>query len=170
MSQTTLPGRQTDKFYIDGQWAAPSSSAKISVFDSDTEQLYFTVPEGQAADISSAVGAAREAFDNGLWPRLTHAQRADYLRAIGAQLKQRPEDIGQLWPRESDVLYAMARFGAEGAESTFNPYADPAPPARVVALGELEAALPPGTARVTPAGRRAVLDERLCQATRLQRA
>lgn len=112
MSQTTLPVRHTDKFYIDGQWAAPSSNAKISVFDSDTEQLYFTVPEGQAADISSTVGAAREAFDNGPWPRLTHAQRADYLRAIGAQLKQRPEDIGQLWPRESGVLYAMARFGA----------------------------------------------------------
>jgi aldehyde dehydrogenase (NAD+) len=124
MSHATLPVRHTDKFYIDGQWAAPSSNAKISVFDSDTEQLYVTVPEGQAADISSAVGAAREAFDNGPWPRLTHAQRADYLRAIGAQLKQWPEDIGQLWPRESGVLYAMARFGAEGAEATFNLYAD----------------------------------------------
>jgi acyl-CoA reductase-like NAD-dependent aldehyde dehydrogenase len=170
MSQATLPVRHTDKFYIDGQWAAPSSNAKISVFDSDTEQLYFTVPEGQAADISSAVGAAREAFDNGPWPRLTHTQRADYLRAIGAQLKQRPEDMGQLWPRESGVLYAMARFGAEDAEPTCNLYADPAPAARVAAHGELDAALPPGTARVTPAGRRAVLDERLRQATRLQRA
>jgi hypothetical protein len=37
-------------------------------------------------------------------------------------------------------------------------------------LGELDAALPPGTARVSPAGRRAVLDERMRQATRLQRA
>jgi hypothetical protein len=36
-------------------------------------------------------------------------------------------------------------------------------------LGELDAG-PPGTARVTPAGRRAVLDERMRQATRLQRA
>lgn len=44
------------------------------------------------------------------------------------------------------------------------------PAARVVALGEVDAALPPGTARVAPAGRRAVLDERLRQATRLQRA
>lgn len=41
---------------------------------------------------------------------------------------------------------------------------------RAASLGELDAALPPGTARVTPAGRRAVLDERMRQATRLQRA
>jgi len=33
--------------------------------DSDTEQLYFTVAEAEAADISRAVEAARDAFDNG---------------------------------------------------------------------------------------------------------
>ncbi len=45
----------------------------------------------------------------------------------------------------------------------------PRPAARVVALDELDAALPAGTARVTPAQRRSVLDERLRQVTRLQR-
>src|ERR1700759_1713138 len=63
MSQATAPIRHTDRFYIGGQWVEPSSDAKISVIDSDTEQVYFTVPEAQAADISRAVGAAREAFD-----------------------------------------------------------------------------------------------------------
>ena len=101
MSQATAPIRHTDRFYIGGPWVAPSSDATISVIDSDTEQVYFTVPEAQAADISRAVGAAREAFDSGPWPWLTHEQRADYLRAIGAALKRRSEDIGQIWPRES---------------------------------------------------------------------
>ena len=36
--------------------------------------------------MSRAVGAAREAFDDGPWPRLTHAERAEYLRALGAEL------------------------------------------------------------------------------------
>jgi hypothetical protein len=44
------------------------------------------------------------------------------------------------------------------------------PAARVVALDDLDAALPAGTARVTPAQRRRVLDERLRQVTRLQRS
>ncbi len=90
MSQATAPIRHTDRFFIGGQWVAPSSDATISVIDSDTEQVYFTVAEAQAADISRAVEAAREAFDNGPWPRLTHEQRAEYLRAIGAELSSGP--------------------------------------------------------------------------------
>jgi acyl-CoA reductase-like NAD-dependent aldehyde dehydrogenase len=123
MSQATAPIRHTDRFYIGGQWVEPSSDAKISVLDSDTEQVYFTVPEAQAADISRAVGAAREAFDHGPWPWLTHEQRAEYLRAIGAELKKRSEDIGQIWPRESGVLHAVARGGGIGAERTFSAFA-----------------------------------------------
>ena len=33
--------------------------------------------------MSRAVAAARTAFDDGPWPRLTHAERAEYLRALG---------------------------------------------------------------------------------------
>ena len=59
--------------------------ATINVIDSD-RAAYFAVAEAQAADIDRAVSAAREAFDNGPWPWLTHAERADYLRAIGELL------------------------------------------------------------------------------------
>ena len=123
MSQAAAPISHTDRFYIGGQWVAPSSDAKISVIDSDTEQLYFTVPEAQAADISRAVGAAREAFDSGPWPWLTHEQRAGYLRAIGAELQRRTADVGEIWPRESGVLHAIAKGGGIGAERTFSAFA-----------------------------------------------
>src|SRR5580692_7125106 len=123
MSQATAPISHTDRFYIGGQWVEPSSDAKIKVIDSDTEQVYFTVPEAQAADISRAVGAAREAFDSGPWPWLTHEQRAEYLRAIGAELSRRGADLGEIWPRESGVLHAIARYGGIGAEQTFNAFA-----------------------------------------------
>src|ERR1700728_2297998 len=119
-SQESAPIRHTDRFYIGGQWVAPSSDATISVIDSDTEQVYFTVAEAQAADISRAVEAAREAFDNGPWPRLTHEQRAEYLRAIGSELSKRSEDLGQIWPRESGVLHAVAQYGGRGAHATFH--------------------------------------------------
>jgi aldehyde dehydrogenase (NAD+) len=118
MSQASAPVRHTDRFFIGGQWVAPSSDATIKVTDSATEQLYFTVPEAQAADIDRAVSAAREAFDHGPWPWLAHAERAGYLRALGAELKRRGEDIGQIWPRESGVLHAIARSGGKGAEVT----------------------------------------------------
>ena len=123
MSQTAAPVRHPDRFYIGGQWVAPSSDATISVIDSHTEQPYFSVPEAQAPDISRAVDAAREAFDSGPWPWLTHEQRAEYLRAIGAELKRRTDDIGEIWPRESGVLHAIARGGGIGAEQTFSAFA-----------------------------------------------
>src|SRR5580658_8646283 len=90
-SETSVPIRHADRFFIGGQWVTPSSQATIKVIDSGTEEVFFTVAEAQAADISRAVAAAREAFDNGPWPRLSHAERAEYLRAIGAGLRKRSE-------------------------------------------------------------------------------
>jgi aldehyde dehydrogenase (NAD+) len=123
-SETSVPIRHADRFFIGGQWVTPSSEAKINVIDSGTEELFFTVAEAQAADISRAVAAAREAFDTGPWPRLTHAERAGYLRAIGEEISKRTDDLGQIWPRESGVLYKIARFSGNGAQATFNAFAD----------------------------------------------
>jgi aldehyde dehydrogenase (NAD+) len=111
------PIRHADRFFIGGQWVQPSSEATIKVIDSGTEELFFSVAEAQAADISRAVEAAREAFDSGPWPRLTHSERAGILRAIGAELARRSDDLGQIWPRESGVLHAIARFGGAGAQA-----------------------------------------------------
>ncbi len=120
------PIQHADRFFIGGQWVQPSSDATIKVTDSATEQLFLTVAEAQAADIDRAVTAAREAFDAGPWPRLSPAQRAGYLRAIGAELAKRSDEIGQIWPRESGVLHAIAQYGGSGAEATFNSFADQA--------------------------------------------
>src|ERR1700761_1111570 len=119
-----VPIRHADRFFIGGQWVQPSSDATITVTDSATEERFFSMAEAQAADIDRAVGAAKEAFDNGPWPRLSHAERAGYLRAIGAELNKRGEDIGQIWPRESGVLHAIAQHGGAGAEATFSSFAN----------------------------------------------
>jgi aldehyde dehydrogenase (NAD+) len=117
------PLRMADRFFIGGEWVKPSSTAMIDVIDSATEELFFRVAEAEQADMSRAVGAARQAFDEGPWPRMSHAQRAEYLRAIGTRLQERTEDIGQIWPRESGVLHAIARRTGAGAARTFEFYA-----------------------------------------------
>jgi aldehyde dehydrogenase (NAD+) len=115
--------RHTDCFYIGGQWAHPSSDARIDVIDSGTEQVFLSVAEAQAEDMSAAVTAARAAFDDGPWPLMTHAQRAEYLRALGASLRGRAADVAQMWPRESGVLYRIAQGAGAGAAGTFDYYA-----------------------------------------------
>jgi aldehyde dehydrogenase (NAD+) len=122
-NETRAPLQHADRFFIDGEWAKPSSDATIDVVDSGTEELFFTVASAQEADMSRAVAAARRAFDEGPWPRLTHAQRAEHLRAIAAGLRERAEDLGQIWPRESGVLHAIASGSAAGSARTFEYYA-----------------------------------------------
>ena len=107
-NQNVAPIGHADRFFIGGEWVTPSSDATIDVIDSGTEELYFRVAEAQEADMARAVGAAREAFDEGPWPRMSHAERAGYLRALGAGLHERAGDVGQIWPRESGVAHAFA--------------------------------------------------------------
>jgi aldehyde dehydrogenase (NAD+) len=123
-SGTRSPLRSPDRFFIGGEWVTPSSPAMIDVTDSATEQLFFSISEAREADMDRAVTAARAAFDEGPWPRLTHLQRAEYLRAIAAEMRNRIDVLSDIWPRESGVLYAIAKAGSAGVPAIFEFYAD----------------------------------------------
>jgi aldehyde dehydrogenase (NAD+) len=56
--------RHSDRFFIGGDWVQPSTDASIDVIDSASEEVFLSVAEAKEADMSRAVGAAREAFDN----------------------------------------------------------------------------------------------------------
>src|ERR1700674_480736 len=73
------------RFYIGGEWVEASSGATFDVISSSTEEVVATVAEAREKDMARAVAAARKAFDEGPWPRFTHAERAAYLRAIAAE-------------------------------------------------------------------------------------
>ena len=122
-NETTAGLRHADQFFIGGEWVKPSTDAMIDVIDSGTEQLYFRVAEAKEADMARAVRAARRAFDEGPWARMTHAERAGYLRAMATGLKGRADDLAQIWPRESGVLHVIAQGSALGAAATFEYYA-----------------------------------------------
>ena len=110
-ADVSVPIKHTDRFFIGGEWVTPSSDSTITVIDSHTEQDYLTVAEAQAADMDRAVSAAKEAFDNGPWPRLSHAERAAYLRALGEEVVKRSAAIAQMWPREAGVTVASMAGG-----------------------------------------------------------
>jgi acyl-CoA reductase-like NAD-dependent aldehyde dehydrogenase len=125
MTTTSAPAPVThpDRFYIGGEWVEPSSGELIDVVDSGTEELYYRVAEAQPADIARAVGAARTAFDDGPWATLTHAARAEYLRAFGPALEARADALAQLWPRESGTIHAVAKYAAKAMSKDFDTYA-----------------------------------------------
>ncbi|MET7899944.1 aldehyde dehydrogenase [Streptomyces sp. NPDC005355] len=121
---TGSPIANSEKFYIDGKWVDPSTNHTIDVVEASTEELYFTVAEAEAADVARAVGAARRAFDEGPWPRMSPTQRAEYLRAIAQAVAERVDDVVQLWPRESGVIARVVPAVMEEVPAAFTYYAD----------------------------------------------
>ena len=123
-NEVTAPLRHPDRFFIGGQWVEPSSASTIDVIDSDSEQLFFRVAEAHAPDMDRAIGAAKQAFDRGPWPRLSHQERAGYLRAMADTLERRAEEYNNIWPRESGVVHSIAQFMSLDNPRMFRYYAD----------------------------------------------
>ena len=121
--RTTPLLRHADRLFIGGDWVEPSSGKTIDVIDSGTEALFLTVAEADASDMSRAVGAARQAFDEGPWPRMSHAERAEYLRALAAGIQRRAEEFGETWTREAGVLNSIAKATSGVVAGAFNSYA-----------------------------------------------
>lgn len=119
MASTPQPLRHPDRFFIGGEWVHPSSSARIAVHDSATEEVFLSVAEAQVADVDRAVAAARAAFDEGPWPRLSHQERAGWLNRIADAWTGRTAAFADTWTRESGVLHAVAKYAAANPAATF---------------------------------------------------
>src|SRR5262245_38721599 len=78
------------QLYIAGTWTAPAGHDTIGVYSPATEERIGSVPRGTEADIDSAVGAARAAFDapDG-WSTWHPKERADVLERFAVELEAR---------------------------------------------------------------------------------
>jgi betaine-aldehyde dehydrogenase len=97
-----------DRFFIGGDWVAPSAPSMFDVVSPSTEEVFLRVAEAQTTDVDRAVAAARTAFDNGPWPRLSHAERARYLRAIAAGIMDASDRLANVWMSQTGVVGPLA--------------------------------------------------------------
>jgi len=111
------------KFFIGGSWRQPSSNAQFRIISPATEERFFEVAEAQEADMLQAVAAAREAFDSGPWPRLSHEERAGYLRALGREIGKRTAELSHIWAGEMGALYSLAKMIVPSFQGIFEYYA-----------------------------------------------
>ncbi|WP_127597410.1 aldehyde dehydrogenase family protein [Nitratireductor alexandrii] len=110
--------------FIDGAFRAPRSGTYLDVVDPAREERFAQVPAGNGEDIDDAVRAARKAFDDGPWPRLTGAQRAQYLRAIAAGIRARADDLTALETRDNGKPLPEAAWDIDDAAGCFEFYAE----------------------------------------------
>ncbi|MEY2853448.1 MAG: hypothetical protein RL030_580 [Pseudomonadota bacterium] len=97
-----------DRLFIGGTWIAPTSSGRIEVVNPATEQVIARVAEAREADMDKAVAAARRAFDEGPWPRMSHAERGAMVMRLAELLDARTTDLAELWTAQMGGLASFA--------------------------------------------------------------
>ena len=90
---TPLPEVVRDRIYIDGEFVDAIDGETFETFDPATGALLATVAAGGAADIDSAVAAARRAFDEGVWSRVAPVERKATLLRFAALIEQHASDL-----------------------------------------------------------------------------
>ncbi|ODU06838.1 MAG: hypothetical protein ABS81_03290 [Pseudonocardia sp. SCN 72-86] len=92
-----------DALFVDGAWA-PSTGPCVDVVNPATGRAIGSVPEGTLTDLDAAVGAARRAFDEGPWPRLSQADRGVLLRRFVEVLDGHRAELSAMITAESGAL------------------------------------------------------------------
>ena len=94
------------KFYINGEWVAPSTADTLDVINPATEQSAGQIAMGGVADVDAAVAAAKAAFPS--YSQTTKAERMELLAAIIAKYQERMGDIAAAITEEMGAPSALA--------------------------------------------------------------
>lgn len=132
-----LPDRL--RHFIGGVEVDSLSGATFEVSDPVTNKPYATAAAGQAEDVDRAVVAAREAFSDGPWARMTGRQRATVLYAIADAVEAQQERLAEMECFDTGLPITLAKGQARRAAENWRFFADV-----IVALHE-DAYSVPGT-------------------------
>src|SRR5579863_8602784 len=97
------------QLFIDGQWVDAASGKTFETPDPSTGDTLAHIAEGDAEDIERAVRAARRAFDDGPWGRLTASERGRIIWKIGDLILQHADELAQLESLDNGKPFAVAR-------------------------------------------------------------
>ncbi|HNP60887.1 MAG TPA: aldehyde dehydrogenase family protein [Nitrospirales bacterium] len=97
------------KMLINGQWADAQSGKTFSTFNPATGEVIAEVAEGDKPDIDLAVRAARNAFEQGPWRKMTPSDRGKLLWRLGDLLESNLEEFAQLESLDNGKPLTIAR-------------------------------------------------------------
>lgn len=114
-SQSTLTAGaySFDRLFLDGHWVAPATHDCSDIRSPHDGAAVGSAPIASDGDIDRAVAAARRAFDEGPWPRMTVEDRIAALRPFVDAYGARTSEIAALVTSEmgSPASFAVAAHG-----------------------------------------------------------
>jgi phenylacetaldehyde dehydrogenase len=97
------------KLFIDGDWVDAASGRTFTTPNPATGESLATVAEGDAEDIDRAVRAARRAFEEGPWARMTPSDRGRLIWRIGDLILEHVDELAQLETLDNGKPYGVAQ-------------------------------------------------------------
>ncbi|MDQ1011093.1 aldehyde dehydrogenase (NAD+) [Streptomyces sp. V4I23] len=96
------------QLFIGGRPADPLGSDTIDVVSPHTEEVIGRVPHASRADVDRAVAAARRAFDDGPWPRMSLTERIEVVSRIKDAIAVRHEEIARCISAQNGSPYSWS--------------------------------------------------------------
>ena len=131
------------RILIDGEWVDARSGNVLEVLDPADGELVCHVPSGEKEDVDLAVKAARAAFEDSPWSRMTASDRGRIVWRIGDLILQHADELAAIESIDNgkpvgvaraadvelaaDLFHYMAGFATKIYGQTFPisvPYAD----------------------------------------------
>lgn len=100
--------KNPDALYVDGEWVRVAGLE--AVINPADESLLMMAPVGTSAVVDAAIGAARNAFDNGPWPRLSQGARQAKLTEFLDAIDRRKAEIVALIVAEAGATAMLADY------------------------------------------------------------
>jgi acyl-CoA reductase-like NAD-dependent aldehyde dehydrogenase len=114
---------QTYDLLIDGRRSPALSGRTFTVTNPATAEPVAVVAEAGTEDVGRTAAAARRAFEEGPWPRLSAAERGRILQRIAERIRARKEELAQLEVSCSGKAITDARGEVDAAAGCFEYYA-----------------------------------------------
>jgi aldehyde dehydrogenase (NAD+) len=111
------------RHYIDGQEAAPSSGAYFTSNDPFTGEAWAEIARGNDRDVDAAVDAARCAFEDAAWRKISATQRGKLLRALADGIREHASRLAEIEQRDNGKLLSEVKAQAFYLSDYFHYYA-----------------------------------------------
>ncbi len=84
------------KLLIDGKWVEAESGKTFETRNPATDEVIAKIQEGGKADVDKAVKAARKAYEEGPWRKMSASERGRCLYKLADLIEQRADEFAQL--------------------------------------------------------------------------
>ncbi|KAH0774226.1 hypothetical protein KY290_011363 [Solanum tuberosum] len=110
-SNFNIPKIKFTQLFINGEFVDSVSGKTFETIDPRNEEVIASIAEGDKDDVDLAVKAAREAFDNGPWPRLSPKERRRIMLKFADLILEHVEEIAALDAMDAGKLFSVVKTG-----------------------------------------------------------